>query len=283
MKTNKDKLPLQLYTGRIHHPTNRGTYRVNAIDGKGIILPGVGGITFNYQLKDNCMNIIGDHIEPGVSIKNPLESENNALNLFSCMGNKAVVVNNPEIKGYVVGTHGGVEHVMIYFKKEDLYKLNNDDKINVYGIGTGLKVEGFENVTIMNIDPELFEKMVTINKDTNKLRIKVTKILPSYLLGSGIGSETAQNGDYDIMTHDKESYKKYHLDELRFGDFILIKDHDNIYGRRYIKNYITIGVIVHSDSFSAGHGPGVMTFITGDKKYFDIIEDKEENLLNYLK
>jgi sortase (surface protein transpeptidase) len=56
--------------------------------------------------------------------------------------------------------------------------------------------------------------------------------------------------------------KEFSLDKLRFGDFVAVLDHDNRYGRTYRKGSITIGVVIHSDSPLAGHGPGMMTLMT---------------------
>lgn len=281
IKTNKDKLVVQLLTGKIHHPTTRKTYRINNLNNEGIILPGVGGITYNFKIGDNCMDLVGDHIEPGVSIKNPVDSENNALNIFSCIGNKATVLTGEGKgkKGIVTGKHGGVDHVIIYFEKEDLYLLNNNDSINIEAIGTGLKLIDFPNVHIMNIDPGLLEKIIKL--DNNKIIIEVSKKIPSSLIGAGVGEETLMLGDFDIMCHDIKMNKKYNLNDLKFGDFVLIEEANSRYGIKYDSNYISLGVIVHSNSYSAGHGPGVVVFMTGEKKHFEVKITNNSNLSNY--
>jgi hypothetical protein len=81
-------------------------------------------------------------------------------------------------------------------------------------------------------------------------------------MGSGIGASVAFKGDYDIMTHDPEAVQSFGLDRLKFGDFVLLRDCDNTYGRGYLKGAVTIGVIVHSDCILAGHGPGVVTVLS---------------------
>ena len=53
--------------------------------------------------------------------------------------------------------HGGIEHVMIYFDDETLEDLAIDDKILVKAYGQGLSIEGYEDVAVMSIDPNLFE------------------------------------------------------------------------------------------------------------------------------
>lgn len=79
MQTNKASLPVMSVQGKVDHPIMSGNgYRVG-YDGYGRIPMATGGIIYNYKIGDSCMGIAGDHIEPGVSLKNPVEKENNAL------------------------------------------------------------------------------------------------------------------------------------------------------------------------------------------------------------
>ena len=41
-----------------------------------------------------------------------------------------------------------------------------------------------------------------------------------------------------------------------------LEDCDNCFGRSYRRGALTVGVVVHSDCFVAGHGPGVTTLFT---------------------
>jgi hypothetical protein len=52
------------------------------------------------------------------------------------------------------------------------------------------------------------------------------------------------------------------MSKLRLGDFVAVMNHDNRFGRTYRKGAVTIGVIIHSDSPLAGHGPGMMTLMS---------------------
>jgi hypothetical protein len=85
----------------------------------------------------------------------------------------------------------------------------------------------------------------------------VRRIVPGKLMGAGIGSTGTGNGDYDITLFDPETAAEYGLMDLRFGDLVAIPDSDTRYSRTYRAGAMTIGVVVHSDSFSGGHGPGV--------------------------
>lgn len=281
MKTNKNKLVMHSLLGNIHHPTEKG-YRVG-YDGIGRILPSVGGITYNFQIGDNCMGLVGDHIEPGVSIKNPNSGENPALQLFSCVGN-TVKITSGDAKGrlgVITGTHGGIDHAFVYFDQETLELLSGDEKMLVKGYGQGLELCDYPNIKVMNLDPSLLDKM-HIKENNNKLYIGVTHIIPACLMGSGLGSATMASGDYDIMTQDEAMNKQYNLDTLRFGDIVAIEDHNSFNGPHYAKGCYTVGVIVHSDSYTSGHGPGVCVLFTSkDDSLIPYIE-KDANLINYV-
>lgn len=282
MKTNKEHLVIQSVQGRVHHPVMRGPgYRVG-FDGWGRIPHATGGITYNYAIGDNCMNIVGDHIEPGVSLKNSEANENDALNTFACVGNVAKVISG-DAKGdlgFVTGKHGGIDHVMIYFSKETLEKMVVDDKVLIKATGQGLKIEGVDDVMVMNCDPELLEKM-NVTPENGQLKVGVTHIIPGYLMGSGLGSSTSMSGDYDITTQDAEAVKEFKLDTLRFGDIVYIQDHNANNGPHYLKGSGLVGVIVHSDSYTSGHGPGVCVLLSSKTAAIEPFIDENANLAKY--
>lgn len=282
MKTNKEKLVMQSVVGKIHSPIMRSPFRVDP-NGNARILPATGGITYNFKIGDSCMGMVGDHVEPGVSIRNEIVEENNAMMYFACIGNEAKVITGDAkgAKGFVTGMHGGIEHTIIYFNEEDLEKMAIDDKIQIKAWGQGLEIEGFENIKCMNLDPELFEKIGIVEKN-GKLEVPVVTEIPAELMGSGLGSTSSFSGDYDITTGDVEAVKKYNIDKLKFGDIVLLKDCDNTVGRQYLKGSVTIGVIVHSDSTLAGHGPGVTTILSTKEENIISRIDKDANISNYL-
>lgn len=283
LKTNKDKVVKWSVQGKIHHPVG-GNYRISH-DGKPLILPATGGISYNVSVGDCAFGLIGDHIEPGVSIRNENSAENAALMTFSCIGNEAKIVSGEAKgkKGYVTGMHGGIDHVLIHFEEDILEELAIDDKIMIKAYGQGLSLPQYENIHIMNIDPELFEKL-NIKENDGKLQVNVTAKVPSHLMGSGIGSKSAAtDGDYDIMTADMEEIKRLGLDKLKFGDFVLLQDCDNTYGVGFLKGSVSIGVIVHSDCVKSGHGPGVTVIMTSKESVIEGIIDENANIKNYMK
>lgn len=265
----------------IHHPLAL-SYRVTH-EGKPVVLPSTGGISYNVKIGDCVYGLAGDHVEPGVSIRNEDVRESNALMTFACIGNEAKVVSGEAkgAKGYVTGMHGGIEHVLVHFDEETLENLAIDDKIMVKAYGQGLKLEGFDDIHIMSIDPNLFEKLGIIEKD-GKIQVPVVAKVPPYLMGSGIGSSSAYTGDYDIMTADFDEIKRLGLDKLKFGDLVLLEDCDNTYGRGYLKGAVSIGVIVHSDCVTLGHGPGVTTIMVSKTPIIEGIIDENANISKYI-
>lgn len=281
MRTNKDKLVMQSVQGSIKHPAFGG-YRIDT-EGKPYVIPATGGITYNVKVGDPAFGLAGDHVEPGVSLYNSDSASSNALNIFSCIGNTARVVTGSakgEI-GYVTGTHGGVEHVLIHFDDDVLDALSLDDKILIKGYGQGLELLDYPSVKVMSIDPSMLEKM-DIREENGKLLVPVVKRIPQAFMGSGVGSPYSQKGDYDLITSDREAIKALGLDTLRFGDLVLLEDSDNTYGLGGMKkDAVSIGVIIHSDCIKAGHGPGVTIIMTSKDPIIEGVIDPDANIKNF--
>jgi hypothetical protein len=283
MKTNKDKLVVQSVQGKIVHPQFNG-YRVTT-DGMPLVLPATGGITYNIQVGDDAFGWVGDHVEPGVTIKNEQSAENAALNVFACIGNEAKVISGDAkgSMGYVSGSHGGVEHVMVAFPNEVLEQLTLDDKIMVKTYGQGFEIEGFEDVKVMSIDPHLFEKMA-ITIEENALVVPVAAVIPQHLMGSGVGAPYSQKGDYDLITSDRAQIAALGLDKLRFGDFVRLQDCDNTYGLGgTLPGAVSIGVVIHSDCIKNGHGPGISIVMSCKMPRIKGRLTADANLKNYMK
>lgn len=279
---NKDKLVQISVAGPVAHSRVKSPYRIKT-DGTPITLPGTGGITYNVKVGDLACGWVADHVEPGVSIKSTDEAENAGLNTLACVGNTALIVSGEAkgAKGYVTGTHGGIEHVLAWFDQETLEKMAIGDKIQIRAWGTGLKIQEAPEVTVMNLDPELLEKM-NLKVVDGVLEVPVTTIVPAYLMGSGIGAGTCHTGDYDIMTADPEAYRECGLDKLRLGDIVLLQDCDNQYGRGYLKGAVSVGIVVHSDCIITGHGPGVTTLFTCKKPLIRGVKDETANITTWL-
>ncbi len=287
LRTNKDKLVMISIQGRVSYPVRRGPYRIT-YDGKPVVVPGVGGITYNIKVGDCAFGWEADHVEPGVSTvvneEKRGEGPNCAYNILACMGNQARVVSG-EAKGafgVVTGHHGGIEHVLIDFNQKALEKLCIEDKILVKACGQGLKLLDYPKIKVFNLDPSLLEKMNIKEMNNDTIEVPVTCEVPAKLMGSGLGSDNVASGDYDITTADKKMVKKYKLDQLRFGDIVAISDADNSFGRSYREGAVSIGIVVHSDCVIAGHGPGVATLLTSTTSKIKFHIDTDANIANYL-
>ncbi|SHO49662.1 DUF4438 domain-containing protein [Desulfopila aestuarii] len=287
LKTNRDKIVEMLLQCQPGQPRTRGTFQVDH-NGVPFILPAIGGITLNVLVGDSVFGLAGDHIEPGVSCNSNtekrLEFPNDSLQMYGCVGNKAMLVSGKAegTEGVVTGKHGGSEHLMIDFPVAAMEKMTYDDKIIVYSRGQGLALTDYPEIKLFNLDPDLLQKMA-IKEQGGKLQVPVTTLAPAVCMGSGVGSPHVATGDYDIMTSDPETVAEYKLDKIRFGDIVALLDHDNAYGRAYKKGAVSIGVVVHSDCLKAGHGPGVTTIMTCTSGQIEPVIDPAANIAGLLK
>ena len=268
LKTNAEKLVKISVMGEIASPTIRSVYNVSAT-GKPLVLPGVGGITYNIRVGDPACGWEADHVEPGVSVENKEndvrsgQAANTAFNVLSCVGNQATVATGDAkgAKGVVTGKHGGIEHVLIDFPSEVLENLLLGDKILVKAHGIGLKILDFPDIKVLNMDPRLL-KVWNPKPNSGKLEVSVTHIIPAAIMGAGLGANQVNSGDYDIQLFDEAVVEQYGLESLKIGDLVAIIDADHSYGRIYRQGAVSIGVIVHTNCVTAGHGPGVTTLMT---------------------
>ena len=269
LRTNADKLVKISVMGEVASPViGKSVYRVSPT-GTPTILPGVGGITYNLRVGDPACGWEADHVEPSVSVENKEndprygQGANAAFNVLSCVGNEAIVVSGDAkgAKGVVTGKHGGIEHVLVDFQPEMLEKLMLGDKILVKAYGVGLKLTEFPDIKVMNMDPSFLE---TLDPKPNreKLEVPVTHIVPAAIMGSGLGANQVHSGDYDIQLFDEKIIELYGLEDLRLGDLVAIIDADHSFGRIYRQGAISVGIIIHTNCVTAGHGPGVTSLIT---------------------
>ncbi|MEM2281286.1 MAG: DUF4438 domain-containing protein [Candidatus Bathyarchaeia archaeon] len=290
LRTNVDKLVKISVVGEVASPVyGRSIYNVSA-DGVPLVLPGVGGITYNVRVGDPACGWEADHVEPGVSIENKENDPsfgrgaNTALNVLSCVGNEAVVVSGDAkgAKGVVTGKHGGIEHVLVDFQPEVLEKLMLGDKVLVKAFGVGLKLLDFPDIKVMNMDPRFLEALDP-KPVGDKLEVPVTHAIPAAIMGSGLGANQTYSGDYDIQLFDEATRREYGLDDLRLGDLVAILDADHSYGRIYRRGAVSVGIVVHTDCVTSGHGPGVTTLFTSSKGKIIPRIDSKANIAYLLK
>lgn len=260
-RINGSQIVVNTVAGEIAHPVlPPSPYRIGR-DGAVRIVPGTGGIVLNRRVGDAAVGLAGDHVEPGASIKHPertAPAANRALMMLACVGNRARVVSGPATGavGTVTGKHGGVNHVLVDFPPQVLARLRIGDRIQIVACGQGLALPDHPGVRALNLSPRLLARW-GIRATERGLTVPVTHVVPSVVMGSGLGRPEGVLGDCDIELADPVTRRLHRLDRLRLGDLVAILSFDMRWGASHRQGPITFGVVVHSDSQVAGHGPGV--------------------------
>jgi hypothetical protein len=263
LRTNVDRLVRMGVSAKVDPPIMRG-YRVSP-EGRPKILPSVGGVVYNVLCGDVARGWAGDHIEPGASLGLPPSegAQVAALNNLAQIGNSAVVLSGAAkgARGVVTGKHGGIEHVLVDFAGSDMRRLASGDVVQIEAFGLGLELTDFPQVRVMNLDPGLLGRL-GLGARAGQLVVPVALSVPAELMGSGLGRDSCQSGDYDLQCFDPQAVRRWGLDALRLGDLVAITDADHSDGRIYRQGAVSVGVIIHGDCVMAGHGPGVTTILT---------------------
>jgi Domain of unknown function (DUF4438) len=263
-RINARRLVQVVVAGQVSNPLVRTPYRIGR-DGVLRVVPGNGGIVLNVRVGDRACGLAGDHVEPGVSLRNndreshgPRELPNRGLMFYSCVGNRARVTSGPATGsvGAVTGKHGGINHVIVDFAPEVLRKMRIGDRVQIESIGQGMELRGVPEVHALNLSPRLLGRWGCRVRG-RALEVPVTHIVPAGLMGSGLGKSEGVLGDTDIQLSDARVARRFRLDTLRLGDLVAVCPLDYRYGASFRGGAVTIGVVVHSDSHVAGHGPGV--------------------------
>jgi hypothetical protein len=290
LKTNRDKLVKVSVIGEVVSPViSDAVYKVTA-DGEPVILPGVGGITYNIRVGDPACGWMADHVEPGVSLENRVSDprfprgQSNALNVLACIGNEATVVKGDAKgeKGVVVGKHGGIEHVMVDFPSEVMERLVIEDRVQIRAYGVGLKLLDLPEVKVYNLSPEFLDA-IDPQIVQGSLEVQVTHEIPAAIMGSGLGSTQTSSGDYDITMFCSETVKECGLEDIRLGDLVAIRDADSSYGRIYRRGSVTVGIVTHSNCVTAGHGPGVTTLFTSTRGLIKPVVKRDANIAKLMR
>jgi hypothetical protein len=155
------------------------------------------------------------------------------------------------------------------------------DRVQVYAIGIGTRMVDHPSITLVNCSPRFFARWEVRDMDSSLL-VPVTHVIPARLMGSGLGKNNVARGDYDIQMCDPEATRRHRLGSLRFGDIVAIEDADNRFGRSQNGSYVSVGVVVHSESTVAGHGPGVVTLMSGPVDRLRIRRDPSANIAKIL-
>lgn len=272
--------------GSIAHPGFAGLpaepYRL-AADGKPFLLPTYGGIVYNVSVGDKAFGWAADCIHPGISIRGGDDMKNRGLNVFACVGNIAVVMTGQAqgSKGAVTGKSGRFsEQVIVHFPREVRRKMAIGDQILVRSRGTGMSIEGHEDIACKGLSPDLF-KALPKRSEGGVLRIGVVATVPAHLVGAGAGL-TSEGGSLHMQSTDRAALAEAGLDDLKLGDLVAIADTDSRYNHGYLRGAMSIGVVGQSDGPRAGYGPGVTVIMTGTDGRLGAFEALGTNLKTLL-
>ena len=280
LKTNEKKLIRMSIGGYVTQPSFKNPGYIPDNDGNSVILPGMYGVVNNVKVGDKAFGWNGDHIEPGVSIDSENINEHFALHYLVCTGNKAIV-RSGEAKGKTGIVTGEHARNLIHFEQNILEKICVGDQIDIITHGRGLKLLDFPEIEIKKIDPNLLKSM-NFKVENKKLIVDVAIELPIKIMGSG-AELNSEYVDQDLMSGDRSLMKKLKIDQMKLGDLIVINHADHRWGRSYKKDHVSIALCIHGDSVMTGHGPGIMTIMTGTKKNLGWRINKKANLKNLLK
>ncbi len=111
----------------------------------------------------------------------------------------------------------------------------------------------------------------------------MTHEVPAAVMGSGLGRNHVSSGDYDITMFCGETVEEHGLGDIRLGDLVAIMDADQSYGRIYRRGAVSVGIVSHSNSYVAGHGPGVTTLFTSKTGMIEPVIDGKANIAHILK
>jgi hypothetical protein len=181
-------------------------------------------------------------------------------------------------KGVIVGKFGS--YVLVHFKDDVLEKLEIGNTLQVKAKGIGLEIDGFKDVFAHGVTPEVLEKIV-IQSAAGKLEVPVVKEIPAEIVGQGSGGGSL-SGNWHIQTCYPPDIKKYGLDELRFGDLVLLKDTQTDYGKGYFKGGATVGVVCAGPSDISGLGIGVTPILSTRSDKLTARIDPTANIGKYL-
>lgn len=289
VQDNRDKLIEMALEGKPSPPTmGSRPYRVRA-DGQVEMVPGSGGIMYNARVGTSAVDMEGNHVEPAVSIRAGENNSdtNNALNALATIGSPVRVLSGrgADGRGRVIGKHGGSNRVMVDVPDKVIEEISYTDLFQIRALGAGMKFLNVEGVTVMNAHPDLIDALTERGMGVTaegKLRVPVHRVIPARIMGSGLGRDHTYAGDYDIQMFDEGIVRDYGLEALRFGDIVAIENADTTYGRIYKTGAMTVGVVVHGKSMSAGHGPGVTTLFTSAEGNIETFRDDGANLQTLL-
>lgn len=287
VRTNKDRLVAVSVMGNIASPGFSGLpalpYQLSA-EGVPFLLPTYGGIVYNVSVGDSVYGWLADCIHPGVSISLKDDLGNRGLNIFSCVGNTAIVMSGSAAgaRGVVTGKSGRFsEHVIIHFDQATREKMAIGDKIVVKALGVGMELADHPEVKLKSCSPELLEALEVSTLADGRLAVPVVAQIPPHLLGAGAGL-TSEGGSLHLQTADKGALREAGLEHLKLGDIVALMDYDSRFNHGYLRGAVGIGVVAQGDSPRTGYGPGITLLMTSARNGIAPQMSAEVNLTHLL-
>jgi hypothetical protein len=272
-------LVVNALVGAVTSPTlPLNPYEVDA-DGRPFVPVGAGGVCYNVKVGMDALGWVADQVEPGVSIANPGERENDALNVFACIGNRVVVRTGAAAgaEGVVTGKHEGFlayKHVLVHLDDGALEQVAPGDELVVRACGRGMTVEGLPQLACHSLGPELWDAWSPEIVE-GKLAPRVTRVLPPEVMGMGSGRLSASTSV--ALQHVDDA-----LDGLRLGDLVAVRDWQAEHYTGYRKGDIVVGVVACGDSPIPGNGPALTLLLSGPATALIPEVDPDANLTNLL-
>jgi Domain of unknown function (DUF4438) len=260
LRWNFSELVEMAVAGQVSQPAVRQGAYLHWPDGRATTLPGMYGIVYNARVGDRAFGWAADHLEPGVSIAHADERADYALHYLTCIGNEAEVTS-----GLARGARGIV---------------TIGDTVQIRAHGRGLRLEGHPALEFKKTSPALAEAF-GLRVDGGRVTCPVAMELPARIMGSG-AELNAEFVDQDLMSGDRALMAELGIDQMRLGDLIAIRDVDHRFGRSYRRGWVAICLCIHGDSVLTGHGPGILTLITGPEDALGFTIDPAANIATTL-
>ena len=154
------------------------------------------------------------------------------------------------------------------------------DTVQIRTRGRGLKLESHPAIEFKKTSPPL-ARALGLRTDGARVRCPVAMELPPRIMGSG-AELNAEFVDQDLMSGDRALMAELGIDRMRLGDLIGIRDVDHRFGRSYREGWVAVCLCIHGDSVMTGHGPGILTLITGPAELLDFHLEPTANLADAL-
>jgi hypothetical protein len=264
-------------------PLPASPYQI-AADGSPYLLPTPGGIVYNVRVGDPAFGWLADMVQPGVSIRNPQDVANNALNTLACLGNEARVVSGAAIgaRGTVTGKSGRfAEHVIVHFSKDVVEKIALEDRVLVRAMGRSLTLKRQPKIQLKSISPQLLDALELTDLGDGRVSVPVRAVVPAHLMGAGAGLGS-EGGCVQIQSEDPASLTESGLEGLRLGDVVGIRDYDCRWGNGFLKDAVAVGIVVHGDSPRSGFGPGVTPLLAAVDRAIEPVVVQARNITELL-